>query len=251
MKIPLPALLILLLAPYIKARQYPVNKVQPDPHRFIVRYKNDEGKANVHTAAEKVHAPDLGPQNAIAVTLSTPEALESLQSNPHIEYVEPDYPRYITRMRGYESKHVLKQPTHNNNETRSENHRKLIETIPYGVPMVQADQVSYDSSNPRTICIIDTGYDLGHEDLPSTDVDGFSFDADFPWNQDGDGHGTHVAGRSPINVMGLFDTTSDNESFSNLVFLSLFRRYNCCRLGERRGCHRSCSRRQFIYCSNL
>jgi serine protease len=205
----------------------------------------------VHTAADICHT-DLGPQHAIAVTLSTPEALESLQNDPNIEYVEQDLPRFPIRMRGYDSNDVVKQHMPNNNETRVENYRKLTESVPYGIPMVQADQVSYDSNNPRKICIIDSGYDLGHEDLPSTNVDGFSFDdRGYPWNQDGSGHGTHVAGRSPINVIGLFDTTRDNEGFSNLAFLSLFYRYNRCLLGQRQGCHRSCSRCQFIYCSNL
>jgi serine protease len=216
-----PATLLLLLAPYyaIEARhitsdgppanQSPTRSQPPDLHRFIVRYKNEEGKANVHTAADKLHA-DLGPQHAIAVTLSTPEALESLQNNSNIEYVEKDYPRYpMTIMRRrYDSNDFLKQHVPYNNETHGAHHRKLIEMIPYGIPMVQADQVSYDSRNPRTVCIIDTGYNLGHEDLPSTNVNGYTFDRNFPWNQDGTGHGTHVAGRLPINVFGLFDTTA-------------------------------------------
>jgi serine protease len=210
----LPTPLLLLLAPYtIEASQSPVKKLEPDPHRFIVRYKNDEGKANVHTAAKKVHAY-LGPHFAIACTLSS-ESLEGLKRNPNIEYVEQDDRRYPMMKRGYDSTNdVLKKQhmRHNKqtrveNETRDENHRILTDTVPYGIPMVQADQVSYDSSNPRTVCIIDSGYDLGHEDLPSTNVDGFSFDAKFPWYQDGDGHGTHVAGGSSMNVMGLFDTS--------------------------------------------
>jgi serine protease len=220
MNILLPLLFILLLAPSaIEARQFPVKKGQPDPHRFIVSYKNEEGKANVHTVAEKCHT-DLGPQHAIAATLSS-EACEGLRNNSNIEYVERDYPRYLTRMRGYDSNDLFKPHLPNNTETHDENHRKLTETVPYGISMVQADQISYDSSNPRTVCIIDSGYDLGHEDLPSTNVDGFSFGgnfpwSNFPWNQDGAGHGTHVAGRSPINIWGLFDTPRKNMKVSQI-----------------------------------
>jgi hypothetical protein len=93
----LPPTLLLLLAPYYAiealhitsdgppAYQSPTT-IQPDPHRFIVRYKNEEGKANIHTAADKVYA-DLGPQHACAVTLSTPEAFESLQNDPNINRI--------------------------------------------------------------------------------------------------------------------------------------------------------------------
>jgi serine protease len=193
--------------------------VDPNLDRFIVRFKNGQGKSFAQTAAKKVHA-NLGPQNAIAVTLSS-EALEGLQNNPNIEYVEQDYRRYPTMMRGYDSNDLFKQHR-SHKETRDENHRKLIETVPYGIPMVQADQVSYDSSNPRTVCIIDTGYDLSHEDLPSTNVDGYSVDANFTWKQDGYGHGTHVAGRYKINAWGLFDTSLRLMIVSQIICSSLY-----------------------------
>jgi serine protease len=177
--------------------------LEPDSDRFIVRYKNEQGKASIQAAAQKVHV-DLEPQDAFAVTLSS-EALEGLQNNPNIEYVEQDSPRYTMMIRGYHLKDdVLKEDIPNNNETHGdENHRRVAETVPYGIPMVQADQVSYDSSNPRTVCIIDTGYNLGHEDLPSNNtVDGYD-DGNLAWSQDGVGHGTHIAGRSHVNVCGV------------------------------------------------
>jgi serine protease len=205
MKIFLHRLLLLLLALYAidaihvtndgppESKPPPVT-FEPDSDRFIVRYKNEQGKASAKAAAQKVHV-DLERQNALAVTLSS-EAVEGLQNNPNIEYVEQDSPRYTMMMRGYHLKDdVLKENISNNNETHDHNHRKVAETVPYGIPMVQADQVSYDSSNPRTVCIIDSGYDLGHEDLPSTpNVNGYD-GGNLVWNEDGRGHGTHVAGR--------------------------------------------------------
>ncbi|MBS3796353.1 S8 family peptidase [Pseudoalteromonas sp. BDTF-M6] len=62
---------------------------------------------------------------------------------------------------------------------------------PYGLAMVQADQLKYLGG--IKVCVVDTGYDLGHGDLPSSTVDGDSEGAG-PWYQDGHGHGTHVAG---------------------------------------------------------
>jgi serine protease len=185
--------LLLLLAPYaIEAI------LEPDLDRFIVRYKNEQGKSSAKAAAQKVHV-DLEPQNALAVTLSS-EALEGLQSNPNIEYVEQDSPRYTMMMRGCLSKDdILKENIPNNNKET-----QITETVPYGIPMVQADQVPYDSRKPRTICLIDTGYDLGHEDLPSTNstVDGYD-GGNLAWNEDGTSHGTHVAGRRQSNLLGV------------------------------------------------
>ncbi|MCG9695883.1 S8 family peptidase [Shewanella sp. Isolate11] len=62
---------------------------------------------------------------------------------------------------------------------------------PYGLPMVQADQLEFMGG--KKVCIMDTGYYLGHPDLPQGDVDGTDEGAG-SWYQDGNGHGTHVAG---------------------------------------------------------
>ncbi|TKB47836.1 S8 family peptidase [Thalassotalea mangrovi] len=62
---------------------------------------------------------------------------------------------------------------------------------PYGIPMVQANQIP--NMGGKKVCIMDTGYYQAHPDLPSMDVDGTSEGAG-PWYQDGHGHGTHVAG---------------------------------------------------------
>jgi serine protease len=68
------------------------------------------------------------------------------------------------------------------------------ETIPYGIGMVQADQVSSVNVGNRKVCIIDSGYYRDHEDLPFANVtktdDAGTGDA----FTDGSGHGTHVAG---------------------------------------------------------
>ena len=61
--------------------------------------------------------------------------------------------------------------------------------------MVKALEVDNSNVSNRKLCIVDTGYDLGHEDLQTANISGYegSFTAG-PWDEDGHSHGTHVAG---------------------------------------------------------
>lgn len=43
------------------------------------------------------------------------------------------------------------------------------------------------------VCVVDTGYDLGHQDLPP-DATGTDTEEGGSWSSDGSGHGTHCAG---------------------------------------------------------
>ena len=75
--------------------------------------------------------------------------------------------------------------------------RKLEESTPYGITMVKAEEVSDDNAGSIKVCIIDSGYDLDHPDLPSDTttprVTGESF-VSTDWFTDESSHGTHVAG---------------------------------------------------------
>ncbi len=75
---------------------------------------------------------------------------------------------------------------------------ELGQLTPYGIKMVQADQLPQLDANAgnRKICIIDSGYDITHEDLQhganvtgNDDIGGAGL-----WTVDGTHHGTHVAG---------------------------------------------------------
>lgn len=52
------------------------------------------------------------------------------------------------------------------------------------------------------ICVVDTGYDLGHVDLPTVGVTGWDTGraASGVWDVDNNNHGTHCAGT--IGAMG-------------------------------------------------
>ena len=62
----------------------------------------------------------------------------------------------------------------------------------YGLQLVGALNVDTTGAVPRKVCIIDTGYDLGHVDLP-TDATGMDGGLQGPWESDGNGHGKSKA----------------------------------------------------------
>ena len=135
-----------------------------DDPRYIVKFANEApGRAALAAAGGRI-VLELGPQGAAAAHLP-PQALEALKRNPHIEYVEED---------------VIRVP--------------FAQTVPYGIPMVQADQLSDALAGNRKVCIIDSGYSLQHEDLALNAVTGTNVTGTGNWFEDSCGHGSHVAG---------------------------------------------------------
>ena len=69
------------------------------------------------------------------------------------------------------------------------------EIIPWGIDIVRALDVDDKYVSNQKVCIIDTGYDMGHPDLPNSNgITGSSQIPSQPWNRDGNGHGSHIAG---------------------------------------------------------
>jgi serine protease len=125
-------------------------------------------RALAATGAEMHH--DFPSLATFAVSLPS-VAIEALAKSPAIEYIEPDAKRYFASDAPY------------------------AETIPYGVRMVQALQVAEGAAaNNVMVCVIDTGIDYGHPDLPNSVITGTSDSAAGNWFTDVSGHGTHVAG---------------------------------------------------------
>ena len=147
--------------------------------RYIIKYKNSshaEMSNNVIKEGGKVKK-NLAKHKMLAVEL--PEAaMKKFKQRGDVEYVELDAKRYL-----------------------------LAESQPYGIGMVQADQVNDALTGNMKVCITDTGYSLGHEDLPNSGVtgdDGYDTNDSGNWFEDGHGHGTHVAGT--IAAIGNNDT---------------------------------------------
>ena len=93
------------------------------------------------------------------------------------------------------------------------------ESTPYGVRMVQADQVSDANTGNRSVCIMDTGYEGNHQDLvpytssliTGSDNDGAGNDTGNWWDP-GHDHGTHVAGTIAARGNNGIGVTSVNPS---------------------------------------
>jgi len=144
------------------------------PVRILATYTNRVGRQQVLDQAMQVHHEF---DNVLAVNVS-PRAVKRLQDSPHVT-IERDS---LWVEQGW------REPTR----------RRLQETTPYGITMVQADQVE-TGPHAATVCIVDTGLALGHPDIAESRVAGTNrrssrTDEILYWNQDQRGHGTHVAG---------------------------------------------------------
>ena len=141
---------------------------QDDKVRVYVGFKDNQ-KASVQkslNAAGGNFHHSFDSIGAFAVTVPQ-QALKGLMNNPNVRYVEEDPKRFL-----------------------------MAQTAPYGIAMVQADDLALQpASANRTVCIIDSGYDLGHEDLPTNNVSGHNDPGGSGnWYEDTNSHGTHVAG---------------------------------------------------------
>lgn len=137
--------------------------------RYIVKFRDMARGPSAISAAGGRIALQLGPQSAIAAYLPE-QALRALQNNPNVEYVEVDARRYPSA-----------------------------ETLPYGIPMVQANDAVFTGNAAAgsnvMVCVIDSGLDVAHEDFAgyTAAITGGS-DSGRDSRTDTCGHGTHVAG---------------------------------------------------------
>ena len=135
--------------------------------RYIVKFKDGKGKAAEAMAQRMGGKKALGLDRQNAFVAHLPEAaLNGLKNSALVEYVEEDVKRY-----------------------------PLAQTSPYGIAMVQANLLSDGQASNRTVCIIDSGYDISHPDLAANLVTGSNDPAGSGnWYEDTNHHGTHVAG---------------------------------------------------------
>merc|ERR1712176_572555 len=155
-------------------------KTKEGKMKVIVKYKNKKGMNQASAMSDSIYVK-VAKQDVLGMELTKKE-IETLKQNKNIENIEPDFTLYATEL------------------LRS---RELAEEEPYGIEMVLEDVDWWKSkfaSSPPTgsakVCVVDTGYGNGHEDLPTLDQnsDGYNPQSSGEWYIDGHSHGTHCAG---------------------------------------------------------
>ncbi len=163
----------------------------PELVRVIVAMKPGSAaavKGLVNAAGGQVKHEIFG-MDAMAIEVPS-VALQGLSRNPNVEYIEEDAIRvpFAVSTPSTGSPYMLGQQ------------------VPYGIKMVQADLLPNGDAFAanRKVCIIDSGYDLQHEDLNGNPVTGEYDSGTGWWYTDENHHGTHVAGTiAAINNSGV------------------------------------------------
>lgn len=148
--------------------------------RFIVKFKDNSSsvmtnalgkpqlnRGNAHAVLSSVRGQikkELPFARAMSVKLDA-KGRHQLANHPDVEYIEPDHPRQL-----------------------------LAQNTPWGIPVVQANQVSDTNAGNMKVCIIDSGYDINNPDLSGNSHSGTNNSGTGNWYTPGGSHGTHVAG---------------------------------------------------------
>jgi subtilisin family serine protease len=132
---------------------------------------------------------DMSAADAMVVELPA-KALNALSKNKNVDFVDAGVPRRIQGQRSV--RNGVPGP----------------QVAPYGIAMVQADQVSDAAAGNRTLCIVDSGINAQHEDLAGVPMTGENFTKSGTWDSDENSHGTHVAGtvaalNNSVGVVGV------------------------------------------------
>ena len=204
-----------------------VQKEDPEEDvQIIVKYKDDIGRDDLKGESNRGDLDNDFPEFHIAAITTKRKNLNHIMHDPHIESFSES--RILTKL-GWPDEIDDKFDSHmRSNSTNSHlRQRQLAESTPYGITMVQADDAFFlNNQRPDTtvkVCVVDTGYDEDHEDLPGggsnggQPVDGYSPYSGQTWNNDGDGHGTHCAGTIGAvgnNNLGVTSCNPNPDDFS-------------------------------------
>lgn len=192
----------------LDAPQFTFQKLEEK--RYIIKFRGDDSAASF---SDDDYSPQVAEERRIsnlahlesahginslfylnranaAVAILTDAQLQALGNDDNVEYVEVDPKRHIIQSvtRVFEGiNQTVVSPS--------------AETNPYGINLVQANQVSDANTGNIKVCITDSGYEGNHEDLRAyTDyrITGNNSDGQGnntgSWWEPGNAHGTHVAG---------------------------------------------------------
>lgn len=155
------------------------------PNSFIVKYKNGttgSQRASVMSGITKGKVETNQQLGFSRITMtagsSIQSTIQSLRSNPNVQYVEPVYTRSVSAISPDDEMYTKK--------------------FQWGLQAVDAASLwsATDAAALAdiTIAVVDTGVDLEHPDLAGSLVAGYDFVNQDSVPDDDYGHGTHVAG---------------------------------------------------------
>jgi len=174
-----------------ESKNEPFSNSDLETKRFIISYK--KGSAPLLPLSNILGGSG---ENNFVVAEILPEFAARMNESDDM-HVEEDVPYELIKPIIPEGDQGV--PIHSNSTSEQYSLLQSNENHPYGIALLKAPQVSrvwmYAPRTPK-ICIIDTGYNYEHTDLPKANVSGNSgtLNRDNDWKQDGHGHGTHVAG---------------------------------------------------------
>lgn len=185
-------------------------------NRFVIEYKNGSGDVvrDAIAAAGATITVELPAYNSIGVEINSLEDVSLLRKNSDIASVQIDPVRQNIPVG------ELIELDHTNDPLV--NHPSM-----YGLGMVQANLIHEAAYGGNVkVCVMDTGYDLGHEDLPAANVDGTNDPGTGAWNDfNVHFHGTHVAGTIGArgnNGVGVTGVISNAESAVPMFISKVF-----------------------------
>ena len=184
-------------------------------NRFTIEYKTGD-KSSLMTALGNLGIEVKGSVdnlNVLSVDIDSIDKLKALRNMDNLVEVAVDPIRSFGPLEPEIIENYTNDP--------------LIDLQPlYGLRQVQADQLhEADPNGGIKVCVVDSGYEAGHEDLPLSNVTGSSAGAGSWFSGPLDGHGTHVAGTIAAmgnNGVGLSGVISNAESAVPLHIVRVF-----------------------------
>jgi subtilisin family serine protease len=198
----------------------PGSAAQAEFRAFYIRYQPGQITPVLNQVERMGGRPAHVLEHLSTLAVSLPiQAAADLQRVPGVIFIE-EVPEYrLTRLPSMTQRHPLYQAV------------RRSESIPWFVELIQArdawdgdhngqiDPGTADGSGIK-ICIIDTGLWTGHDDFIGLDVSGLSQIPGENWDEDGNGHGTHVTGiiGAQLNQLGMVGALPGAELFIVKVF---------------------------------
>jgi len=162
--------------------------------RYLVRYEADHHNA-IMAALQKKRISILRrmKQHPISTRMTASQA-QWLLSHPGVHAVEKEARRYPMDLppdtSGNETIHYPLFPR----ATPVQDSTAPAQMESIALEQTQVAKIPKTYATAKSICIIDSGYDLNHEDLPTDNISGTNNPGSGNWYEDETGHGTHVAG---------------------------------------------------------